>query len=51
MVKSRNPKNPDQRYFDLEEISIVDKAGDKYSEFIYAYAEYVMHRIKSISGK
>jgi hypothetical protein len=51
MVKSRNPKNPEQRYFDLDEISIVDKAGDPFADFIYAYAEYVVYRLRNISGK
>lgn len=51
MTKSRNPKNPEQRYFDLDEISIVDKAGDKYADFIYAYAEFVTYRIRYISGR
>lgn len=50
-MKSRNPKNADQRYFDLDEISIVDKAGEKFEDFIYAYAEYVVYRLKNISGK
>ena len=51
MMKSRNPKNPEQRYFDLDEISIVDRQGERFADFIYAYAEYVVYRLRNISGK
>ena len=50
-MKSRNPKNPEQRYFDLDEISIVDRQGENFADFIYAYAEYVVYRLRNISGK
>ena len=51
MMKSRNPKNPEQRYFDLDEISVVDRQGESFADLIYAYAEYVVYRLRNISGK
>lgn len=52
MVRTRNPKNPEQKYFDFHEISYVDDEDESaFEEFIHNYASYVVTRVKLFSSK
>ena len=51
MSKTRNPKKPDQKYFDLRHVSEVDDIGAPYEPFIHAYGGYVLLRSKVFSNK
>ena len=51
MVKTRNPKKPDQRYFDANCLTDLDDNSSEYEEYIQAYAKYVIYRMKSFTGK
>ena len=51
MSRTRNPKNPDHRYFDISLISELDEPSSLYSEFVNNYAQYVLLRSKVFSAK
>ena len=51
LSKARNPKKPDQKYYDLRVISEVDVNSQSYQPFIKAYAGYIIQRTKFFSGK
>mmetsp|Transcript_29047 Transcript_29047/g.27839 ORF Transcript_29047/g.27839 Transcript_29047/m.27839 type:complete len:623 (-) Transcript_29047:267-2135(-) len=51
LARTRNPKNPDHKYFALSPIADVDHLGEMYSSFIRDYAAYVIFRAKTFSGK
>jgi hypothetical protein len=51
MSKTRNPKKPDQRYFDLRLVSEVDATGEAFEDFLKDYAKYVLTRAKQFSNK
>lgn len=51
MSRTRNPKNPDHRYFDTSLISELDEPSSLYVEFVNNYAQYVLLRSKVFSGK
>jgi hypothetical protein len=51
LARTRNPKNPDHKYFALSPIADVDNLGEMYSSFIRDYAAYVIFRAKTFSGK
>ena len=51
MSRTRNPKNPDHRYFDIRLISNTDEPSEAYKGYINSYATYVLYRIKNFSSK
>lgn len=51
MVKTRNPKNPEHRYFSVGAIAELDEAGAPYAEFVTAYASYVLQRNKLFTAR
>lgn len=52
MSKTRNPKKPDHKYFELKRLtSDLDDNSVSYDSFIAAYGAYVVQRAKVFSGK
>jgi len=51
MSRTRNPKNPDHRYFDIRLISNIDEPSESYKAYITSYATYVLYRMKNFSSK
>ena len=51
MAKTRNPKKPDHRYFEVRVISDVDDASVQFEKYVRAYAAYVLHRSKSFTAR
>lgn len=51
MIKTRNPKTPDHRYFDVRLVSELDVLSAGYTKFVRAYGSYVLFRAKSFSSK
>jgi len=52
MSKTRNPKKPDQRYFDVRIIGEeVDKNSETYELFMREYSKYVLTRSKFFSSR
>ena len=51
MSRTRNPKNPDHRYFDIRLISNIDEPSEPYKAYITSYATYVLYRMKNFSSK
>ena len=51
MSKTRNPKKPDQKYFDLRHVSELDDNSAAFEPFVHAYGAYVIHRTKSFSSR
>lgn len=51
MVKTRNPKKPDHRYFDAKKLTELDDNSVEYEEYTQAYAAYVIQRAKSFTSK
>lgn len=51
MSKTRNPKKPDHKYFDVRQISELDEASEEYQSFVKAYASFVLYRAKTFSNR
>jgi hypothetical protein len=51
LSKTRNPKRPDQKYFDVNLISEVDSNDENYQDFLKEYGSYVVQRVKLFSNK
>lgn len=51
LSKARNPKKPDQKYYDIKIISDLDPNSQSYQAFVKSYSAYIIHRTKTFSGK
>lgn len=52
LARTRNPKKPDQRYFDLKILTKdLDTGSQAYQQLIKAYSNYVFYRVKNFDGK
>jgi hypothetical protein len=51
MVKTRNPKNPEHRYFSVNAIAELDEASAPFEGYVTAYANYVIHRTKHFTAR
>lgn len=51
MSRTRNPKKPTHKYFDLQLIDDLDINSEIYQDFVVQYAKYVLYRAKTFSGK
>lgn len=53
MTKTRNPKNPDHRYFDVQKIGELNElsVAAGLQEYVSHYAEYVVFRAKAFTGR
>jgi len=51
MSRTRNPKKPTHKYFDLRLMNDLDAASEVYEDFVVQYAKYVLYRAKTFSGK
>jgi hypothetical protein len=53
MAKTRNPKNPDHKYFDIKTIGELDEASatPEIQSYVTVYASYVIFRAKSFTAR
>lgn len=53
MAKTRNPKSPDHKYFDVKKIAELDdlSVAAGLQEYVSAYASYVVFRAKSFTTR
>eukprot|EP01039_Chlorochromonas_danica_P000517 gene515-556_t len=51
LSKTKNPKKPDHKYFDLRQISELDGPSNAYQSFVKSYAAYVLFRSKSFCAR
>ncbi len=53
MAKTRNPKNPDHRYFDVQKIGELSElnVAAGLQEYVTHYAEYVVYRAKAFTAR
>ena len=53
MAKTRNPKNPDHRYFDVQKIGELSEpnVAAGLQDYVTHYAEYVVFRAKSFTAR
>lgn len=52
LSKTRNPKKPDHKYFDLRKLGAdLDTIGQPFESFVAAYGTYVINRAKLFSNK
>jgi hypothetical protein len=51
MAKTRNPKNPEHRYFSIDAIAELDEPSAPYAGFVTSYATYVITRLKSFTAR
>lgn len=51
MAKTKNPKKPDQKYFENKLIGNFDTNGAPYESFVKSYSSYVIFRTKFFSNR
>ena len=53
MVKTRNPKSPDHKYFDVQKIGEIDALSTAagLQDYVTAYASYVIFRAKAFTAR
>jgi hypothetical protein len=51
LSKTRNPKNPEHKYFSIAAISKLDELSAEYEPFVSAYAAYVIQRAKTFTAR
>lgn len=53
MVKTRNPKNPDHKYFDVQKIGEIDALSTAagLQNYVTAYASFVIFRAKAFTAR
>ena len=51
MSRLKNPKRKTQKYFDLRQISDLGVTGQSFLPFVSAYANHVLYRAKTFTGR
>lgn len=51
MSKTRNPKKPDHKYFELSMITELDAVSEPFEKFVKSYASFVLFRAKWFRAK
>jgi hypothetical protein len=51
LMKTRNPKKPNQKYFDVKILTEVDANSQHYQSFLKNYGNYLLFRMKSFNAK